>query len=66
MKLTLTCEHGTRALEVDEGCEGVGNSVPTVVGGQSYAAQRIAALMPRCPYCDLPWQPRFVYEAEGK
>lgn len=52
MKLTLTCEHGTRTVEIEDGREGI--------GADHYAKARIAALMPECPYCSIPWQPVLI------
>lgn len=56
MRLTLKCEHGERTLEIDEGNEGVGSN--------HYARERIAVLMPRCPYCEGAFTP--MYFAPGE
>lgn len=54
MKVTLTCEHGTLTVEVEEGREGIGN-VHSLAGQRSFASDFIAAVIPRCPYCDAKY-----------
>lgn len=57
MKLTLTCSHGTWAVEITPDADG-----HTRV---QYRSDLVEALMPRCPYCDIPWQPQMLIpEAE--
>ena len=59
MKLTLVCDHGTRTVEFDEGREGIGN-VQSLAGQRSFAAQVVAEVTPRCPYCEQVWGPLVV------
>ncbi len=51
VKLTLTCEHGQRTVEFDEGREGI--------------ASVVFEMTPRCPYCKAENAPCVVMVAKN-